>query len=668
MKKITFLILCFLTINFCLAQNTCEDAIEVDLGNHSYGTIDGDAAPINCAGVFSNGDHGEWYKFTPENDYNIRVSTDLSSNTGGDSRFHVYEGSCENLVCIGGDDDSAPGPSLLSVFDFNAVQGVTYYIVFDNNWSSDGYDFEISEYVAPETLIDFNTVAINLSTSGNTLGAVDMNGDYLDDIISISSDNVNILEQTETDVFNERNITTSNAQYLASWSFAVAVFDANGYNDLLYGAGNGVTFMKAADDGNSFTQISGSEYVFSQRSNFVDINKDGHLDAFVCHDIAPNVYYMNDGSGNLTYNQGGLGDSANGGNYGSIWIDYDNDGDSDLFIAKCRGGNNEIKINQLHRNNGDGTFTEVGAESGLADPVQAWSSAWADFDNDGFMDVFVGANALTDGSHKLMRNNGDGTFTDITLGSGIDNITSTGIENVAYDFNNDGYVDIFGVGGKILINNGDLTFTDAEVNINNNPVGDLNNDGFLDIVSNNNIYYNQPNGNNWLKVALLGTESNRNGIGARIEVTSSLGTQIRDVKAGVGFRYMNSLNTHFGIGEDTEITKITVKWPSGIIDEIDYPSLNSTLVIEEGSFLSVNKTEYKNLSLYPNPAKNQIAINAAFGIDGESFEIYSITGQKQITGTLYQDQPISIEQLSTGIYFLRISVNGKSFQRKFIKE
>lgn len=85
MKKITFLILCFLTINFCLAQNTCEDAIEVDLGNHSYGTIDGDAAPINCAVVFSNGDHGEWYKFTPENDYNIRVSIDLASNTGGDS-------------------------------------------------------------------------------------------------------------------------------------------------------------------------------------------------------------------------------------------------------------------------------------------------------------------------------------------------------------------------------------------------------------------------------------------------------------------------------------------------------------------------------------------------------------------------------------------------------
>tara|TARA_B100000678_G_scaffold43188_1_gene32817 strand:- start:38277 stop:40226 length:1950 start_codon:yes stop_codon:yes gene_type:complete len=649
-----------------MAQDLCEEALGVDFGTYSVGGIDGEPAPENCINLFNNGEAGEWYKFVPQQDYYLEISTDLAVNTGKDTRFHVYVGNCDDLTCLGGDEDS--GNNLLSKFHFNATQGTTYFIVFDNKWSSEGFDFEISEYVAPETLIAFEASVINPMPPGNTLGAVDMTGDFLDDIVSIAADNVNILEQTTPGTFNEINIPTSNAPFIPSWSFAVADFDRNGFNDLLYGGGAGVTFMKASSDGTSFTEISDDQFVFSQRSNFVDINKDGHLDAFVCHDWEPNVYYLNDGFGNLVFNQGGLGDSEQGGNYGSIWVDYDNDGDLDLFIAKCRGGNTEIKINQMHRNNGDGTFSEVAEEIGLADPIQTWSSAWADFDNNGFMDVFVGASSFEDGSHKLMYNNGDGTFTDFTTGTGIENMMSMGTENVAYDFNNDGYVDIYGIGGRILINNGDMTFTDAQIDIPNGPVGDFNNDGFLDIIDYDKIQYNQPNGNNWLKVALVGTESNINGIGARIEVISALGKQIRDVKAGIGFRYMNSLNTHFGIGEDTEISKVIVKWPSGIVDEISNPDFNKTLVVEEGSFLSVNKTAYKNLSLYPNPATEVIHINSAFNIEGEKYEVFSITGQRQISGTIQQASSIQIDRLSSGIYFLKVYANGKVFQRKFIKE
>jgi len=128
-----------------------------------------------------------------------------------------------------------------------------------------------------------------------------MNGDFLDDIVSISSTNVNILYQQPGGGFNTTNITTTSADFSPSWSLAAADFDANGYTDLLYGGGQGVTFMKANNTGTGFTEISGSEYVFSQRSNFIDINNDGHLDAFVCHDVAPNVYYINDGSGNLSF-------------------------------------------------------------------------------------------------------------------------------------------------------------------------------------------------------------------------------------------------------------------------------------------------------------------------------------------------------------------------------
>src|SRR5690606_24641748 len=239
------------------------------------------------------------------------------------------------------------------------------------------------------------------------------------------------------------------------------------FNDLLYGGGSGVTFFRS-NGGMSYTEISQGQYVFSQRSNFVDINNDGNLDAFVCHDVDPNVYYINDGAGNLTFHQGanasgvpsGLGLHPDGGNYGTIWIDFDNDHDSDLFIAKCRGGGSTAKINELWRNNGDGTFTNIAGDTGvnMADAIQTWSSAWGDFNNDGFMDGFIGVNSFADGGHKLMLNDGDGTFTDVTASTGLSTFTHGGRENVAHDFDNDGFIDIAS-NGDLLINNGDMTFT-----------------------------------------------------------------------------------------------------------------------------------------------------------------------------------------------------------------
>lgn len=667
MKKITIIpfFLFFFWTGF--SQDTCNDAQVVTAGSNSYDVINGtEAAPYNCIEAYSNGDAAEWFSYTPSQDYSLTITTDLPENAGGDTRFHVYTGNCSSLECYGGDDDSGSG--YLSKDIINVYQGETYYIVFDNNWSSDAYSFEIIENEYVEPLIEFNTETINPSPSGNTLGVVDMNADYLDDIISIQSSNLNVLYQQDDASFVENNIPTDYATNDPSWSMAIADYDANGYNDLVYGGSTGVTFMKANSDGTSYQEITGNEYVFSQRSNFIDLNNDGHLDAFVCHDTAPNVYYMNDGDGNFTYNQGGIGDAATGGNYGSIWTDYDNDGDVDLFIAKCRGGDVDIKINELHRNNGDGTFTEVGEESGLADPMQTWSGAWADYDNDGFMDVFIGVSSFSDGMHKLMRNNGDGTFTDITEGSGFENITSTGIENVAYDFNNDGFVDVLGMGGEVMINNGDLTFSSSGTFILNGPVGDLNNDGFLDVVNNNQIHYNVGNENNWLKIALIGVESNINGIGARIEITSSLGTQIRDVKSGVGFRFMNTLNEYVGLGADTSIDELTIRWPSGIVDVITNPTINATLVIEEGESLAVAEVVYKNISIYPNPAENLIHVDSKFEILNEKFEIFSIQGKMVVSGEISSSKQIEVHHLSSGTYFFKLYSKGKSFQRKFIKQ
>jgi hypothetical protein len=109
---------------------------------------------------------------------------------------------------------------------------------------------------------------------------VDMNGDYLDDIVSVSSDNILIHFQDTGGLFSVQNFPTTNATFQPSWSIAMGDINEDGYNDLLYGGGNGVTFMKSNGLGTGYIQSSGNQYVFSQRSNFVDINNDGHLDAF----------------------------------------------------------------------------------------------------------------------------------------------------------------------------------------------------------------------------------------------------------------------------------------------------------------------------------------------------------------------------------------------------
>src|SRR5690606_1912733 len=146
------------------------------------------------------------------------------------------------------------------------------------------------------------------------------------------------------------------------------------------------------------------------------------------------------------------------------------------------------------------------------------SSAIGDFDNDGFMDILIGASSFANGGHLLKRNNGNGTFTDVTAGSGFDTFSGASYEYTAHDFDNDGFIDVAGPGGAIFINNGDMTFTLYASPCGEGAKGDLNNDGFIDVYNGgtNMVHYNQPNGNNWLKVTLEGIESNRNGIGARV--------------------------------------------------------------------------------------------------------------------------------------------------------
>ena len=447
MKKLIFAFAVFLTFLPVYSQggnpgDSCAASIPIGPGTHYVENINGENYELNCSEYdASNGDL-EWYIYTPNDDYLTTITSDLEVNDDLDTRFHVYQGSCGDLSCVAGDDDSGDG--YLSVTSFYVYAGESYYIAWDDRWENESFEFQLIEDYPPP-VGPFGFTVENVSTVGSERGLVDMNNDKLDDLVSIQQTSINIHYQLEGGGFNPVSIGTSWADNTPSWSLAAGDFDGNGYNDLLYGGGSGVTFMQANSDGTSYTEISSGEYVFSQRSNFVDINNDGHLDAFVCLDIEPTVYYINDGEGNLQFFQGPneegvpsgiggvelslapIGVDQEGGNYGSVWIDYDNDRDIDMFIAKCRGGDVQWKNNELWRNNGDGTFSNVADVTGwynsyypdgghdnssnLGDPIQTWSSAWGDFNNDGYLDVYVGASNTYDGEHKLMKNNGDGTFT-----------------------------------------------------------------------------------------------------------------------------------------------------------------------------------------------------------------------------------------------------------------
>ncbi len=675
MKKKLPLIILALTAFFAQAQDNCQSALTIVPGRYTVDQVNGNANTYGICAGNGTAPNSEWYKYVPTSNTSVTITTDLIVNIGGDTRFHLYRGACGALTCAGGDDDSGNlGTGYLSTFTFNATAGITYYIVFDNKWRSTGFDFVLAEgpYTPeqpqiPNQIVRFNAQTISLNGSYKNC-VVDMNGDYLDDIVGISSNNLNIHYQNSTGGFTSTTVPTTTATFMPSWSVTAGDFDKNGYNDLLFGAGNGVTFLKANSTGTAYTAISGPQSIFCQRSNFVDLNNDGNLDAFVCHDVNPNVYYINDGNGNLVFHQGGMGDYPNGGNYGSIFVDYDNDGDQDLFIAKCRGGNPAASTDELHRNNGNGTFTNVAAQAGLADPDQSWSSAFGDFDNDGYMDVLIGSNAGGT-AQKLMRNNKDGTFTNVTAGSGFDTYNHMGREYIARDFNNDGFIDVYGPGGIIMINNGDWTFTQSGGAPPNGAIGDLNNDGFLDVQTENVIYLNQGNDNSWITINLKGIQSNSNGIGARVELYGTWGKQIRDVRSGEGFEFANTLNTHFGIGTASAIEKVVIKWPSGLIDVISNPSKNSRLLVTEGSTLGVSEASSNMFVIYPNPASNQIRIQLnEMKYDITDAKIYDYNG-RMVSDVKIKDNTIDIQSLSVGNYMMVLqNSNGEKFSQKFIKK
>ncbi len=215
-----------------------------------------------------------------------------------------------------------------------------------------------------------------------------------------------------------------------------------------------------------------------------DYDNDGDLDIVAVGTYQPHTLYRNNGDGTFTNvaEQAGIDDPRGG--WGSLFADYDNDGYPDLYIT--RGGWSGAAENTLYHNNGDGTFTDVTHTAGVADPQSSFCAAWADYDNDGYLDLYIADGVIGDGAaNVLYRNNGDGTFTNTAEIAGVAN-TGNSLGTAWGDYDKDGHIDLhvvnYGQSNVLYRNNGDGTFTDVTAASGMNlPVTDAFVTFFLDV-------------------------------------------------------------------------------------------------------------------------------------------------------------------------------------------
>lgn len=452
--------------------------------------------------------------------------------------------------------------------------------------------------------------------SGVAIAICDMNEDGLDDIVRLDDGtelNIQFQSAVQSDFIPSmlKSIPGND-----TWGMCTADVDNDGRGDVLSGgAYNGVKITRAMASGDFNIQNISNPSTFVQGVNLADINNDGWLDAFVCHDDGVSRIFGNNGDGTFTYQPNWIDlttspSSDNSGNYGSVWSDVNNDGLTDLYIAKCRQGVNNSsdprRINQLFLNNGDGTYTQdIANNSGLRIGAQSWTADFGDIDNDGDFDCFI---TNHDVSSQLLENDGNGHFTDITNAANFaQNIQGTPIQGVFTDFDNDGYLDIVVAGQLhyIFRNNGDKTFSIISNPFNNNEmesfaIGDLNSDGFQDIYGGyagiytspsstpDALWMNKGNDNHYYALNLRGQQSNRSGVGAKVHLYSALGIQTREVRSGCSYGISNSLQMHFGLGGVTLIDSVVVQWPSGIRDVILQPAVDQISTLLEGGCLTPN--------------------------------------------------------------------------------
>jgi hypothetical protein len=459
-----------------------------------------------------------------------------------------------------------------------------------------------------------NKLATN-TRSGCAVTVVDVNSDGLDDIVRLDQGHIINLELQQRDgSFYHQLITDIGGG--SAWAMTVADVDKNGWKDVVADGNGGIRLVKIFESNGviSFTNtLLAQSGFFLQNATFCDMNNDGWIDLFCCDDNDVSKLYLNDGAGNLNpstfvnfaVNPGMFygGDPYDSGNYGSCWIDFDNDQDLDLYVAHCRQSTSsptdQRRINRLFVNNGNNTYTERAADFGIAIGWQTWTSSFGDLDNDGDLDLLLTNHDYT---NQIFENDGTGNFTELTS-TGIGNFNITPIESVMQDFDNDGYLDILISGTEWLYfrNNGNMTFSRVTgVFANNGMVsfatGDLNHDGFIDVFASYGdiyqspsntyddvLYLNNRNQNNFIAFTLEGTVSEKGAIGSRVTLYGPWGIQVREVRAGESYGTCNSSQLHFGLGSYSQVDSAVIWFTSGNTTTLTNLAANQFVHVKENN-------------------------------------------------------------------------------------
>ena len=442
--------------------------------------------------------------------------------------------------------------------------------------------------------------------SGVAMGITDLNNDGLDDLIMLD-DTRELYVHFQTVGHGRRAVKKIGRLGSSSnWSLQAADVDGNGQQDIFTAGPGGMKLQL----GNGLVPIYTAESIdainfLSQGSNFADMDGDGDLDLFVCDDDAESFIALNDGDGNFSeaFNMMDFSTtppSDGSGNYGSMWSDYDRDGDLDMYLAKCRLGTvpgDPERTNQFFLNTDTGFVRNYDHPEILSND-QSWVADFVDVDNDGDWDLFV-ANHGGAPINLFIRQD-DGSFVDEAAARGIDFI-SNAIQLVSGDFDNDGDVDMFVVGSDHIMfeNDGNGYFTDGNFPEETNQIesatcGDMNNDGRLDIYAGYAQIYNTPTnipdklftnwttGGSFIKFSLRGTGSNTFAIGATVEIFHGNTSQIREVRSGESYGINKSNIVHFGLGDIFEVDSVKVYWPSGTVEKIGRSNSRRTYELTEG--------------------------------------------------------------------------------------
>ncbi|MFC0604524.1 FG-GAP-like repeat-containing protein [Winogradskyella pulchriflava] len=532
---------------------------------------------------------------------------------------------------------------------------------------------------------------------GGGISFADFDGDGLDDISLGTGPGESIQFYKNFDGFFVQQDLLPIDLNFQNKSITWVDFDNDGDKDLFVASQtNGNKLFERQDD-NSLVDITSSagfvtDNMFTYGVSWGDVNNDGCLDVYISNytlQVITNYFYLNNCDGTFSEVTDAVGLSNSPAlTFCSGFFDFNNDGWVDLYIA-----NDKTKQNFLYKNNGDGTFMDVSTSSGTDLVVDAMSVTIDDYNNDGYFDIFMtntpNNEATTIGSTILLKNNGDETFTNVSASSGAQlNSWSWGAS--FFDAENDMDLDLYvscsydGSQGypsyAFYENNGNETFMNSTtVGLDNtgesfaSAIGDIDNDGLEDIIVINNdsspfLWKNLTiTGNDYLKIKLIGTISNADGIGAKIEVLSNGVTQYRYTMCGEGYLSQNSSIETFGVGDNTTVENVKVTWPSGVVDVFNNVTSNQLFTITEGITLSSNDFENDSKLKVLNPVNDFVYIGTDKTIS--KLIIYDLQGKIILdTEILGSDTKINVSNLTSGIYIGKLEfIDGILEVFKFFK-